>query len=295
MKCDIRKGDCEQYVKQDLKEKIDLTFFDPPFNQNKKYNTYKDNLNPVEYWNWMTRICSDIRKNTSPGGAIYFMQREKNVGEVLSTLKNAGWTFQNIIVWKKMTSAVPIRKGFGKHYQVIVFATNGAPRIFNKLRINLPPLPHEKYIRENGVYITDVWNDIREMTSGYFAGDEPLRHKNKKRVHEQQSPNHLLLRIILSSSMPGDLIFDPFAGTGTTMIVARQLMRKSLGIEIDQDYFAHIKQRIKIPRKADNIVKFYDYYSYTENLKEIWPRDISRKEMINSPLRMKSLWSSSVQ
>src|SRR3990167_9303915 len=103
--------------------------------------------------------------------------------------------------------------------------------------------PDEKYIRENGVYITDVWNDILEMTSGYFAGDEPLRHKNKKRVHEQQSPNHLLLRIILSSSMPGDLIFDPFAGTGTTMIVARQLMRKSLGIEIDQDYFAHINQR----------------------------------------------------
>ena len=64
-------------------------------------------------------------------------------------------------------------KRFGKHYQVIAFATKGkTPRVFHRLRID-PPLPAGyKHARENGMFVTDVWDDIRELTSGYFAGDE---------------------------------------------------------------------------------------------------------------------------
>ena len=88
----------------------------------------------------------------------------------------------------------------GKHYQVIVFATKGKkPRVFNKLRIDPPLLVTEKYARPNGMYVTDVWDDIRELTSGYFAGDEPLRFPDGKRVPNQQSTIALLLRIIITS------------------------------------------------------------------------------------------------
>ena len=106
---------------------------------------------------------------TSNGGAIYFMQREKNTEYVLQCLRNTGWTFQNLIIWKKKTSAVPGTKRFGKHYQVIAFATKGkTPRVFNRLRID-PPLPvGYKHERENGMYVPDVWDDIRELTSGYL-------------------------------------------------------------------------------------------------------------------------------
>ena len=102
------------------------------------------------------------------------------------------WTFQNLIIWKKKTSAIPGLKRFGKHYQVIAFATKGkTPRVFHRLRID-PPLPADyRHARENGMFVTDVWDDIRELTAGYFAGDEALRDAEGNRLHKQQTPIQL--------------------------------------------------------------------------------------------------------
>ena len=272
MRCDIIQGDCEKFLENDLSKKFDLTFLDPPFNQNKEYLSYNDNMRPSSYWDWMKRVCTLIFNRTSTGGAIYFMQREKNTHFVLETLQSSGWTFQNLIIWKKKTSAVPNTKRFGKHYQIIAFATKGdTPRVFNKLRINPPLLVTEKYSRPKGRYVTDVWEDIRELTSGYFAGNEPLRFENKERVHKQQSPIALLIRIILSSSKVGGMIFDPFAGTGTTLVVAKQLHRESLGIEIDTTNYTIIKNRLTQERESDNILNYHTDYTFTENLDDIWP------------------------
>lgn len=254
-----------------LKERLDLTFLDPPFNQNKEYNYFSDDLPDEEYWRLMFETCKGVYHLTSDGGAIYFMQREKNTEAVLKCLRESGWTFQNLIIWKKKTSAVPSNNKYGKQYQIIAFATKGpSPRVFNKLRIS-PPLPaHYKFERENGVYVTDVWDDIRELTSGYFAGDEAIRDVKGERFHKQQSPIALLLRIILSSTNVGDVVFDPFAGTGTTLVVAEQLGRKSIGIEIDPENVQCIEQRLNNIRESDSIAKYYKEYVNTENLKEIW-------------------------
>ena len=178
------------------------------------------------------------------------MQREKNAASVLKCLKETGWIFQNLIIWKKKTSAVPCSKKFGKHYQIIAFATKGAaPRVFNRLRIN-PPLPSNyKFDRENGVYLTDVWDDIRELTAGYFAGDEALRKSSGDKFHKQQSPLALLLRIILSSTKIGDTVLDPFLGSGTTSVVAKMLDRNSIGIEKDEKYEKIIKKRLSQTQK----------------------------------------------
>jgi DNA modification methylase len=138
------------------------------------------------------------------------------------------------------------------------------------LRIS-PPLPaNYKYERDNGVYVTDVWDDIRELTSGYFAGDEAIRKPEGERFHKQQAPIALLLRIILSSTKPGDVVLDPFAGTGTTLVVAEQLGRKSIGIEIDPDNVQCMKERLDNIREADNIEKYHKDFICTENLDEIW-------------------------
>ncbi|HZV11946.1 MAG TPA: site-specific DNA-methyltransferase [Candidatus Kapabacteria bacterium] len=254
-----------------IKERVDLTFLDPPFNQNKEYKYHDDDLSDEHYWDMMTNVCGKILNVTSPGGAIYFMQREKNTEQVLKCLRETGWTLQNLIIWKKKTSAVPCANKFGKHYQVIAFATKGEKtRIFNKLRITPPLPPNYKYGYENGVYVTDVWDDIRELTSGYYAGDEAIRSKNNERFHKQQSPIALLLRIILSSTKIGDRVFDPFAGTGTTLVVASQLGRRSIGIEIDPDNVKCIKERLHSFRDSDIISKYYKDYIHTENIHEIW-------------------------
>ena len=285
----IINDDCIRFLSKTRNEdlRIDLSFLDPPFNQGKDYRANDDDIPEEEYWKFMRRVCKLIYNRTSDGGSIYFMQREKNTSQVMKVLESTGWTYQNLIIWKKKTSAVPQNNKFGLHYQIIVFATKGdRPRVFNKLRINPPRLITEKYERPNGMYVTDVWDDIRELTSGYFAGDEALRIENGERFHKQQSPVSLLLRIILSSTNIQDLVFDPFAGTGTTLVVAKQLNRRFLGIEIDPINVAIIQDRIDSIRKSDNIEKYYSDYIYTEHLEEIWGLYQTRIDASTSQLKL---------
>lgn len=271
----IIHGNCSDELKSKNLKDVDLTFLDPPFNQGKEYNYHDDSLPNEVYWQWMREICSKVYDLTSQGGAIYFMQREKNVEQVLRVLREAGWIFQNLTIWKKKTSAVPCTNKFGKQYQIIAFATKGEkPRVFNRLRISPPLPPGYRFERENGVYVTDVWDDIRELTSGYFAGDEAIRNSDGERFHKQQSPVSLLLRIILSSTNIGDAILDPFAGTGTTLVVAYQLNRTSIGIEIDTENVRCIESRLKNIMEADNVHRYYKDYKCTDNIEQIWGTDI---------------------
>lgn len=267
----VIQGNCLEYLQGYGKADIALSFLDPPFNQGKEYRCFDDKQSDEVYWGWMEDILKELHKATLDGGALYFMHREKNTEQVLRCIRRARWHFKNLIIWKKMTSAVPSSLMHGKHYQIIVFATKGSKtRLFNKLRIT-PPLPvNYKYEREGGVFVTDVWDDIREMTSGYFAGDEALRNEDGERFHKQQSPLALLTRIILSSSMPDDLVFDPFGGTGTTSIVATQLARQFKTVEIDSKNISCIKKRLKKLRTADNILKYKKNYHFTDDLEKIW-------------------------
>jgi len=220
----VLNEDCIKWLDNHSEENIHLTFIDPPFRQGKDYRFFDDNQPEEKYWNWLEDVLSKVYRITVKGGAVYFMQREKNTENVLRILRKTKWVFQNLIIWKKKTSAIPSEIRYSKQYQIIAFATKGErPRAFNKLRIDLPTPPEYKYGRSNGIYVTDVWDDIRELTSGYFAGDEAIRDNEGNRVHTQQSPVALLLRIILSSTLPGDIILDPFAGSGTTLVVAYQL------------------------------------------------------------------------
>lgn len=107
-------------------------------------------------------------------------------------------------------------------------------------------------------------------------GDEALRVGNGYRLHKQQSPIQLLTRIILCSSGVGDTVYDPFAGTGTTLVVSRQLSRNSLGNEIDPYYVSVIENRLACRTESDSILKYRGDYSYTVNLDDIWP--VSQKK-----------------
>lgn len=288
---------CANVVQQDINDflaseefaecELDLTFLDPPFNQAKDYASHDDDMPEADYWDWMKQVCSAVYAQTSEGGAIYFMQREKNSEQVLRCLREAGWTLQNLIIWKKLTSAVPMSRRFGKQYQIIAYATKGSKaRVFHRLRID-PPLPaNYKHKRANGMYVTDIWDDIRELTAGYFAGDEALRDPDGLRFHKQQAPIALLLRIILSSSQLGDCVFDPFAGTGTTLVVAQQLGRRGIGVEINADNAECIRERLHEIRPADDIGRFRDGYRFTENLDAIWGGEVERgkQSVLNLPL-----------
>lgn len=272
----ILQGKCQEKLQKEIllqaqSQEVALTFLDPPFNQGKDYDFVDDALPEHEYWEMMKSICHQIFGITERGGAIYFMQREKNAEFVLRCLRESGWDLQNLIIWTKRTSAVPGINRYGKQFQIIAFATKGKrPRVFNRLRIDLPLRPEHKVPREDGVFVTDVWDDIRELTAGYFAGDEALRTDEGERAHKQQAPVALLLRILLSSTRIGDLVLDPFAGTGTTLVVANQLERDGIGIEINPKNVNLIETRLREKRAADSVEPLREYYRFTPNLNRIW-------------------------
>ena len=268
----VVQDDCLRWLRSQSTSQraFDLTFLDPPFNQGKEYDSHFDSMPDGDYWEWMGEVCVEVHRLSSDGAAIYFMQREKNTEDVLRVLRESGWTFQNLIIWRKKTSAIPGMHRFGKSYQVIAFATKGArPRLFNRLRID-PPLPAGYTERAGGIFVTDVWDDIRELTSGFYAGAEPLRDANGDRQHKQQSPISLLTRIVLSSSMSGDMVLDPFAGTGTTLCVSRGLSRSSIDIEKSAHNVDRINQRLSEWRPVDDVSQLRGDYEYTTGLDEIW-------------------------
>jgi tRNA G10 N-methylase Trm11 len=73
----------------------------------------------------------------------------------------------------------------------------------------------------------------------------------------------------MSSSNVGDTVFDPFAGTGTTLVVAKQLKRNAMGIDIDHDNVKLIQRRLREERTSDDISKYFDYYRYTDGIASI--------------------------
>ena len=92
----VFEADCLQILKpHSLDKSLDLTFLDPPFNQAKDYTYHDDNLPDEQYWGWMKEVCQLIYDKTSMGGALYFMQREKNSEFVLRCLRESGWSLQN--------------------------------------------------------------------------------------------------------------------------------------------------------------------------------------------------------
>ena len=287
----VIQDDCLRWLRsqESSSASFDLTFLDPPFNQGKEYDSHYDSMPDSEYWDWMGNVCEEVHRLSSDGAAIYFMQREKNAEEVLRVLRQTGWTFQNLIVWRKKTSAIPGLKRFGKSFQVIVFATKGErTRLFNRLRID-PPLPAGYTEREGGIFVTDVWDDIRELTSGFYAGSEPLRDVNGERLHKQQSPISLLTRIVLSSSMPGDTVLDPFAGTGTTLCVSRGLSRHGVGIEKSVRNVECINDRLREWRSEDDVWQLRSDYDYTPGLDEIWGKRFYEDEIDATPLEEQRL------
>jgi len=91
-------GDCLDIMNQLPERIVNLTFLDPPFNQQKDYSLHNDSMLEEDYWKMMEKVCEVVFDRTIDGGAIYFMQREKNTEFVLQTLRKTGWSFQNLII-----------------------------------------------------------------------------------------------------------------------------------------------------------------------------------------------------
>jgi site-specific DNA-methyltransferase (adenine-specific) len=230
----IIQGDCIEVLKQFPDDSVDVTFADPPFNLKKKYNGYKDNVSISEYLDWCRQWIYQMVRITKPTGSIFIHNIPKWLTYYADSL-NAIAEFRHWISWDAPTS--PMGKTLQpSHYGILYYAKNRKDNKFYEIRY-----PHKRcrkcnYLTKDyggkkaglhpfGPLLSDVWTDIHRV-----------KHNVYRDKHPCQLPVHLLERILLMSTDENDIVLDPFSGTGTTLLAAKRLGRKFIGIDIDEKY-----------------------------------------------------------
>jgi len=220
------------------KEQFDLIFADPPFNIGIKYDNYKDNLEYDSYYEWSNSWITECVRLLKPHGSMYVAIGDEFAAELNLILKKSGLNFRNWIIWY-YTFGQNQRKKFNRsHTHILYYSKSSNKFVFNDREIRIPSarqtIYNDKRANPLGKIPDDVWQFSR--LCGTF--------KERKIGHPCQMPESLLERIIKVSTNEGDLIFDPFGGTGTTAYTAQKNNRKYFTIEISEKYYNIILNRL---------------------------------------------------
>ena len=255
----IIHGDCLEVMRQIPSDSVDITFADPPFNLKKKYNTYEDHRDEDAYLDWCREWLFEMVRITKPSGSIFVHNIPKWLTYYAGFL-NEFATFRHWIAWDAPTA--PMGKTLQpSHYGILFYAKNPKENKFYEIRY-----PHKrcrkcgyllkdyggkkKILHPFGPLVSDTWSDIHR-----------IRHNKHRDAHPCQLPVHLLERIILMSTDEGDVILDPFIGTGTTAVAAARLGRNVIGIDVDSEYVditrRKFAQEAPHPKIGDVWVSFY--------------------------------------
>ncbi|MHA1205761.1 MAG: site-specific DNA-methyltransferase [Candidatus Heimdallarchaeaceae archaeon] len=241
----IYKRDCIEGLKQLQENSVDLIFADPPYNLQLRNELYRPDQSKVdavndkwdrfysfeEYDNFSLKWLKECRRVLKPTGSIWVIGTYHNIFRIGKIMQDLGFWILNDIIWVK-TNPMPNFKGtrFNNAHETLIWAAKEK---------NAKQTFHYKSMK--------IMNDNKQMRSDWYLpiciGNERLKNNGKK-VHSTQKPESLLYRIILSSSNVGDLVLDPFMGTGTTAAVAKKLRRNYIGFEIDDYYISEAEKRI---------------------------------------------------
>ena len=247
----IIQGDCIANMNALPAESVDLVFADPPYNLQLGGNLSRPDNSVVngvtEDWDQFdTMDAYDLfthewlqaaRRILKPNGAIWVIGSYHNIFRVGTVLQDQQFWIQNDIIWRK-TNPMPNFRGtrFTNAHETLIWATKteDAKPTFNYDAMKM---------MNDGVQMRSDW------TMPICTGRERLKKSDGNKVHPTQKPESLLHRVILSTTNAGDVIVDPFFGTGTTGAVAKKLGRDFIGFEMEEDYIIHARRRIaKITR-----------------------------------------------
>jgi len=227
--------DCLQLLPRVNTDSIDTVFADPPFNLSKKYGAQvNDNRSNEEYLFWCRQWLDHCCRILKPGGSLFLYNLPKWNVSLGHYLSESGLTFRHwIAVNVKLTLPIPGRL-YPSHYSLLYFS-KGRPKTFKKIRTPIETCRHcgreikdygghRDAMNPKGVNLTDVWNDI-----------SPVRHwkfKSRKRPLNQLSTK-LVSRVVQLSTCEGDVVLDPFGGSGTTYDVCERLGRHWIGMDVE--------------------------------------------------------------
>jgi modification methylase len=243
----IIKGDCVAALEALPENSVDVIFADPPYNLQlggdlarpdqsmvDAVNDHWDQFESFAAYDAFTRAwLLACRRVLKPNGTIWVIGSYHNIFRVGSQLQDLGFWLLNDIVWRK-TNPMPNFRGrrFQNAHETMIWASrdqNAKSYTFNYEAMKAA-------------------NDDVQMRSDWLfpicTGAERLKGEDGKKVHPTQKPEALLARVLMASSKPGDVVLDPFFGSGTTGAVARRLGRHFVGIEREQDYIDAARARI---------------------------------------------------
>jgi site-specific DNA-methyltransferase (adenine-specific) len=243
----IYNGDSLEILKKLPEKSIKLIFADPPYNLQLKNELYRPNQTKVdgvddkwdkfssfaEYDKFTKQWIKECRRLLSDDGTIWIIGSYHNIFRVGNIMLDLGYWILNDVQWYK-TNPMPNFRG-------VRFTNATETLIWAKKSEN-----QKKYTFNHNVM--KQLNGGKQMTSVWriplCTGNERIKNEQGKKAHSTQKPEELLKRVILSSTKEGDLILDPFLGSGTTCAVARKLNRKSIGIEKEKKYVEIAKKRL---------------------------------------------------
>src|SRR5262245_17472850 len=248
-------GDCLDVLSRLPAQSVDLVFADPPFNIGYGYDVYDDKRGKTDYLAWADEWLSAVVRVLAPSGSLFLAIGDEFVAEHKVRLDDFGLTLRNWIVWH-YTFGVSCTKKFNRSHAHILYYTNH-PRdfTFNPEHIRVPSARMTTYAdrRANpvGKLPDDTWVLRPQETDDHFQPDSDTWYASRvcgtfreRTGHPCQMPEAVLERIIRVASNENDVVLDPFAGSGTTLAVAKKLGRRYFGVELSQDYADGVQKRL---------------------------------------------------
>jgi site-specific DNA-methyltransferase (adenine-specific) len=255
----LYQGDCLKLLSVLPDEAVDVVFADPPFNLGKEYGEgVSDQMEMEKYLAWSQQWLNESIRVLKPGGSLFVFNLPKWCIEYGAYLNHRRMWFRHWIACR-MPKAFPRGKKMSPAHYGLIYYTKGEPAVFNKVYTPIQVCRHcggeirdygghRKSLNEKGINLMDVWDmpeDVWEDTSDPNPNDvlwtlaeemwtdiPPVRHRrHKKRVPNELAPI-MLERIIAMTSNPGQIVLDPFGGSGTTFYAAEKLHRYWIGSEI---------------------------------------------------------------
>lgn len=260
----LHQGDCLAGMRCIDDGTVDLAFADPPFNIGYDYDVYEDRRHGDEYLDWCRDWTREVVRVLKPTGTFWLAIGDEFAAELKVMLtREHGLTCRNWVVWY-YTFGVNCKYKFSRsHAHLFYFVKDAEHYTFNDGAIRVPSARQLVYgdlrAHPKGRLPDDTWIlRPQDLTEG-FRPDEDTWYfprvcgtfKERAGWHGCQMPEQLLGRIIKSTSNEGDLVFDPFGGSGTTLTVAKKLKRRFLGFELSDAYAARINKRLAAARPGD--------------------------------------------
>jgi site-specific DNA-methyltransferase (adenine-specific) len=251
-------GDCVEQLRSLKAGSVDLAFADPPFNIGYKYDIYDDKREADAYLDWTRTWTKEVARVLKPDGSFWLAIGDEFAAELKMIVhRELGLSPRSWVIWY-YTFGVNCKYKFSRsHAHLHYFVKDPTSFTFNTDDIRVPSARQLIYAdsRANpkGRLPDDTWILRPQDVPGGFGPDEDTWYvprvcgtfKERAGWHGCQMPEQLLGRIIRACSNPGDLVLDPFAGSGTTLTVARKLDRRYLGYEISPDYAERARARLE--------------------------------------------------